>query len=148
MSLIWAQAHCNISNGHDYMLKLALVQPSDQYDLLEVHIYELVGLFFRNSPDVPYKVVECMIELFIQIFIEKLECNIWENTLDRCVDYGQNVSNILDTVTIRVEAVNLEFPFCIVLNHIFVYFSANIPRGVLSSTKIMILLMRRTLLLA
>lgn len=79
----------NISNGLGEVLKLALVRSSDLFELLEAHGGALVETRFEDEALKQSGVSGRIIDLSIQIMLEELGPNLWESTLDRCVDYGE-----------------------------------------------------------
>jgi 3-dehydroquinate synthetase len=87
-SFIATQDKRNISNGFGEILKLALVRSVDLYELLETHGASLVECRFEKCASVPDGVSQRVIDLSIQIMLEELGPNLWETTLERCVDYG------------------------------------------------------------
>ena len=87
-SFIATQDTRNISNGFGEILKLALVRSVDLFELLETHGDALVKSRFEKTPTVPDGVGDRVIDLSIQIMLEELGPNLWEKTLERCVDYG------------------------------------------------------------
>ncbi len=74
-------------------MKLALVRSTDLFELLETHGAALVKARFGESSGVPDGVGDRVIDLSIQIMLEELGPNLWENTLERCVDYGKSNSS-------------------------------------------------------
>jgi 3-dehydroquinate synthase len=88
-SFISTQDARNISNGFGEILKLALVRSVDLFVLLETHGAALVESRFAKCASVPDGVAQRVIGLSIQIMLEELGPNLWEQTLERCVDYGK-----------------------------------------------------------
>jgi len=88
-SFITTQDKRNVSNGFGEILKLALVRSEDLFELLEAHGASLIESRFAATPSVPAGVSDRIIDLSIQIMLEELGPNLWETTLDRCVDYGK-----------------------------------------------------------
>lgn len=112
----------NISNGFGEILKLALVRSEDLFNLLEAHGAILIDTKFAASGCVPEGVSDRIIDLSIQIMLEELGPNLWEQKLDRCVDYGHTFSKLLEMVPgadiMHGEAVNVDGFFCVVLSHL------------------------------
>jgi 3-dehydroquinate synthetase len=112
----------NISNGFGEILKLALVRSEDLFNLLESHGTTLIETRFAASPSVPEGVSDRIIDLSIQIMLEELGPNLWEQNLDRCVDYGHTFSKLLEMVPgadiMHGEAVNVDGFFCVVLSYL------------------------------
>jgi 3-dehydroquinate synthase len=112
----------NISNGFGEILKLALVRSEDLFNLLESHGTTLIETRFAASPSVPEGVSDRIIDLSIQIMLEELGPNLWEQKLDRCVDYGHTFSKLLEMVPgadiMHGEAVNVDGFFCVLLSYL------------------------------
>ena len=88
-SFITTQDARNVSNGFGEIMKLALVRSADLFEILETHGKGLVDCRFGSNGSVPDGVAQRVIELSIQIMLEELGPNLWEKTLERCVDYGK-----------------------------------------------------------
>jgi 3-dehydroquinate synthetase len=116
-SFMISQDQRNISNGFGEILKLALVRSSDLFDMLETHGKSLIDSHFST----PATVAQRVIELSIQIMLEELGPNLWEEKLDRCVDYGHTFSKLLEMVPgsdlFHGEAVNVDGFFCVILSY-------------------------------
>eukprot|EP00934_Nitzschia_sp_Nitz4_P002848 Nitzschia sp. Nitz4//scaffold17_size182527//15365//17208//NITZ4_001829-RA/size182527-processed-gene-0.39-mRNA-1//-1//CDS//3329539265//2838//frame0 len=121
-SFIATQDSRNISNGFGEILKLALVRSVDLFELLETHGSNLVTTRFAPSDEVPEGVGQRVIDLSIQIMLEELGPNLWEYTLERCVDYGHTFSKLLEMVPgadiMHGEAVNIDGFFCCLLSYL------------------------------
>ena len=100
-SFIASQDSRNICNGFGEIVKLALVRSVDLFELMETHGVNLVQSKFEKSDVVPDGVAQRVIDLSIQIMLEELGPNLWENTLERCVDYGK-LSKKVEYVTISI----------------------------------------------
>lgn len=133
-SFIETQDARNISNGFGEIVKLALVRSSDLFEMLESHGRELVDLRFKvddvsekGARSVLRSVSERIINSSIQIMLEELGPNLWEEKLERCVDYGHTFSKLLEMVPgadiMHGEAVNVDGFLCAVLSHIRGYIS-------------------------
>ena len=92
-AFIGTQDARNICNGFGEIMKLALVRSTDLFEILETHGANLVKARFTETSKVPDGVGDRVIDLSIQIMLEELGPNLWEQTLERCVDYG--TSNIV-----------------------------------------------------
>jgi 3-dehydroquinate synthetase len=90
-SFISTQDARNVCNGFGEIMKLALVRSTDLFELLETHGANLVKSRFMETPMVPIGVADRVIDLSIQIMLEELGPNLWEEKLERCVDYGKCV---------------------------------------------------------
>jgi 3-dehydroquinate synthase len=121
-SFIVTQDERNICNGFGEILKLALVRSVDLFELLETHGAALVKSRFSNTPRVPEGVGTRIIDLSIQIMLEELGPNLWEQKLERCVDYGHTFSKLLEMVPgadiMHGEAVNVDGFFCCILSYL------------------------------
>lgn len=121
-SFIVTQDKRNISNGFGEIIKLALVRSADLFDLLETHGSALVETRFVESSSVPDGVAQRIIDLSIQIMLEELGPNLWEQKLERCVDYGHTFSKLLEMVhgvdIMHGEAVNIDGFFCCILSYL------------------------------
>lgn len=121
-SFIVSQDARNVSNGFGEILKLALVRSEDLFELLETHGGALVECRFAKCASVPDGVGQRVIDLSIQIMLEELGPNLWEQTLERCVDYGHTFSKLLEMVPgvdiMHGEAVNIDGFFCCLLSYL------------------------------
>lgn len=119
-SFITTQDARNVSNGFGEILKLALVRSPDLFELLETHGSALVESKFAPTSSVPDGVAQRIIDLSIQIMLEELGPNLWEHTLERCVDYGHTFSKLLEMVPgvdiMHGEAVNIDGFLCCLLS--------------------------------
>jgi len=121
-SFINTQDMRNVSNGFGEILKLALVRSDDLFELLETHGKALVESRFAPSSSVPDGVAQRIIDLSIQIMLEELGPNLWEQKLERCVDYGHTFSKLLEMVPgvdiMHGEAVNIDGFLCCLLSYL------------------------------
>lgn len=126
-SFIETQDERNISNGFGEIVKLALVRSADLFELLETHGTELVKSRFALTSSISEEVGTRIIDLSIQIMLEELGPNLWENKLERCVDYGHTFSKLLEMVPgtniMHGEAVNVDGFFCCIISHLRGYIS-------------------------
>jgi len=133
-SFIATQDARNISNGLGEVLKLALVRSTDLFELLESHGAALIESRFAATATVPDGASSRIIELSIQIMLEELGPNLWEQVLDRCVDYGHTFSKLLEMVpgadVMHGEAVNIDGFFCVVLSYIRGYIGIDLVNRV------------------
>ena len=120
-------------------MKLALVRSEDLFELLETYGATLVKSRFAPTSDVPDEVSTRIIDLSIQIMLEELGPNLWEEKLERCVDYGHTFSKLLEMVpgadVMHGEAVNVDGFFCCVLSYLRGYISMDIVRRVFAVMK-------------
>ncbi|CAB9509293.1 3-dehydroquinate synthase [Seminavis robusta] len=121
-SFIATQDARNVCNGFGEIMKLALVRSTDLFELLETHGAGLVKSRFMENSNVPDGVGDRVIDLSIQIMLEELGPNLWEKTLERCVDYGHTFSKLLEMVPgadiMHGEAVNVDGFFCCILSYL------------------------------
>jgi 3-dehydroquinate synthase len=100
----------NIINGMGEILKLALVRSKTLFLMLEKYGKELVQTKFNISQG------EDIINKSIQIMLEELGPNLWEQKLERCVDFGHTFSKIIEMIPniniMHGEAVNLDGYLC------------------------------------
>mmetsp|Transcript_7571 Transcript_7571/g.20497 ORF Transcript_7571/g.20497 Transcript_7571/m.20497 type:complete len:555 (-) Transcript_7571:393-2057(-) len=134
-AFIASQDDRNISNGFGEIMKLALVRSSDLFELLETHGCALIGSkFVADDSGVPDGVSQRVIDLSIQIMLEELGPNLWEQKLERCVDYGHTFSKLLEMVPgadiMHGEAVNIDGFFCCVLSYLRGYIKMEIVERV------------------
>mmetsp|Transcript_15192 Transcript_15192/g.17987 ORF Transcript_15192/g.17987 Transcript_15192/m.17987 type:complete len:294 (+) Transcript_15192:686-1567(+) len=133
-SFIATQDVRNISNGFGEILKLALVRSMDLFELLEAHGAALIKSRFAATATVPDGVNSRIIDLSIQIMLEELGPNLWEQKLDRCVDYGHTFSKLLEMLPgadiMHGEAVNVDGFFCLVLSNLRGYITIDIVNRV------------------
>jgi 3-dehydroquinate synthetase len=104
-----------VINGLGEIMKLALVRSTELFCLLETHGPRLVRERFQGADPA----ADCVIELSIQIMLEELGPNLWEQQLERCVDYEHTFSKILEMAPgadlMHGEAVNIDGFLCVVL---------------------------------
>lgn len=83
---------------------------------LQEHGAELVSQKFQG----PDRVGDRVVELSIQIMLEELGPNLWEQQLERCVDFGHTFSKIIEMLPnvdiMHGEAVNVDGFFCVILS--------------------------------
>jgi len=101
----------NIINGIGEIMKLALVRSVALFCLLEKYGKQLVESKF-NIPQ-----AKDVINQSIQIMLEELGPNLWEHTLERCVDFGHTFSKIIEMIPnidiMHGEAVNIDICLCL-----------------------------------
>lgn len=138
-SFIETQDERNISNGFGEIAKLALVRSVDLFELLETHGAELVKSRFASTSSVPEEVGTRIIDLSIQIMLEELGPNLWEEKLDRCVDFGHTFSKLLEMVPgvdiMHGEAVNVDGFFCCIISYLRGYITMSTVERVFKCMK-------------
>jgi 3-dehydroquinate synthetase len=105
----------NVINGLGEIMKLALVRSTELFCLLETHGPRLVRERFQGADPAADRVIE----LSIQIMLEELGPNLWEQQLERCVDYGHTFSKIFEMAPgadlMHGEGVNIDGFLCVLL---------------------------------
>ncbi|MEV7728661.1 sedoheptulose 7-phosphate cyclase [Streptomyces sp. NPDC087917] len=85
-----------ISNGLAEILKIALVLDSRLFELLEIHGLTLCEERFQGLTPVGAEVADEVLRLAVGGMLAELEPNLWEDRLDRLVDYGHTFSPVLE----------------------------------------------------
>jgi len=101
-SFMATQPHRDIAAGVAEMAKMAIMKSAELYELLEEHGERLVAeKFAPRSPEdhVPQRVLQ----LAIETMLEELAPNLWENSLDRLVDFGHAVGQDLEMAALGGE---------------------------------------------
>lgn len=80
-----------LSNGMGELLKLAVIKSPRLFDLLERHSEMLLLTRFQDAIIAPE-----VIGLAVEGMLEELAPNLWELTLDRCVDFGHSFAPLLE----------------------------------------------------
>lgn len=117
-SFISTQDSREISNGLAEILKLAIIKDSSLFELIEIHVENLIENKFQDNVEV----VDQIIDKSINGMIEELAGNLWEINLERCVDFGHTFSPMIEMKNIKTmlhgEAVILDclFSSCIAFN--------------------------------
>ncbi|XP_072276856.1 2-epi-5-epi-valiolone synthase-like [Pyxicephalus adspersus] len=113
----------HISNGLGEILKMALMKHKGLFQILEKHGKYLLDSKFQST-----NVLDCnddaalkTTRLAIQTMLEELAPNLWEDDLDRLVDYGHVISpelemNLLPAL-MHGEAVNIDMAFMTYVSH-------------------------------
>lgn len=96
------QEHREVSNSLGEMCKMAIMKSPQLYALLEKHGTRLASSKFApdsKSDDAPARVLQ----LSIETMLEELAPNLWENSLDRLVDFGHAVGQDLEMASLGTE---------------------------------------------
>lgn len=80
-----------LSNGMGELLKLAVIKSPRLFDLLERHSEMLLLTRFQDAIVAPE-----VIGLAVEGMLEELAPNLWELTLDRCVDFGHSFAPLIE----------------------------------------------------
>ncbi|XP_040215011.1 2-epi-5-epi-valiolone synthase-like [Rana temporaria] len=112
-----------ISNGLGEILKMALMKHKGLFELLEKHGKYLLDTKFqsRNGLVCHGDAALTTTRLAIQTMLEELAPNLWEDDLDRLVDYGHVISPELEMKVLpslmHGEAVNIDMAFMTYVSH-------------------------------
>ncbi|WP_449484854.1 sedoheptulose 7-phosphate cyclase [Streptomyces avidinii] len=85
-----------ISNGMAEILKIALVLDSRLFELLETHGLLLCDERFQGLTSAGAEAADEVLRRAIGGMLAELEPNLWEERLDRLVDYGHTFSPVLE----------------------------------------------------
>jgi len=112
-----------IANALAEMAKMAIMKSPELFELLEENAERLIVDKFveKNAADgAPARVLR----LSIETMLEELAPNLWENSLDRLVDYGHAIGQNLemrslgtDNALMHGEAVAVDMAFMAVLSN-------------------------------
>ncbi|MDA9976068.1 sedoheptulose 7-phosphate cyclase [Alphaproteobacteria bacterium] len=111
------QSDREISNGLGEIFKIALIKDAELFDLLARNATELIKERFQLGA-IPVRVINRA----ISSMVEELAPNIWEDNLERCVDFGHSFSPLIEMKSLpnllHGEAVCLDclFSSCIAAN--------------------------------
>lgn len=83
----------HIRNGLAEIVKIALIKDNRLFYLLKKHSNELITTKFQQGD-----VAEKVINRAIIGMLEELEPNLWENNLERIVDFGHTISPFIEMV--------------------------------------------------
>uniref|UniRef100_K7FH96 2-epi-5-epi-valiolone synthase-like n=2 Tax=Pelodiscus sinensis TaxID=13735 RepID=K7FH96_PELSI len=113
----------HISNGLGEILKMALMKHKGLFDLLKSHGKYMLDTKFQshnglvNHGDAALKTTR----LAIETMLEELAPNLWEDDLDRLVDFGHLISPELEMKVLpslmHGEAVNIDMAFMTYVAH-------------------------------
>jgi 3-dehydroquinate synthase len=96
------QPQREVANGVGEMCKMAIMKSPELYALLEAHGPRLVKDRFAPASatdEAPAKVLQ----LSIETMLEELAPNLWENSLDRLVDFGHATGQDLEMAALGTE---------------------------------------------
>ncbi|UQA56806.1 sedoheptulose 7-phosphate cyclase [Polyangium aurulentum] len=110
----------HIRNGLAEILKIALVKDRALFELLDRHGVSLVEERMQGVTEDGARAAAQVIERAITGMLEELEPNLWENKLERVVDYGHTFSPTLEMLALpdllHGEAVNVDMALTTVLS--------------------------------
>jgi len=124
------QGSRDISNSLGEMAKMAIMKSAELFKLLDEHGPQLVSSRFQardDADDAPARVLR----LSIETMLEELAPNLWEDSLDRLVDFGHAVGQCLEMEALGTqhelmhgEAVACDMAYMTVLSHVLGNISA------------------------
>ncbi|MBQ1044357.1 MULTISPECIES: sedoheptulose 7-phosphate cyclase [unclassified Micromonospora] len=82
----------HISNGLAEILKIALIKDYRLFRLLEDHGSRLLNEKFQGLTPTGDEAALAVLHAATEGMLEELQPNLWESTLERCVDYGHTFS--------------------------------------------------------
>ncbi|CDM74683.1 3-dehydroquinate synthase [Mycobacterium marinum] len=102
----------HLSNGLAEILKIALIKSGALFDVLETSGRDVRDDHFQGSTSALEVATEYILDESIHLMLEELQPNLWESTLERCVDYGHTFSPTIEMhaspALLHGEAVNLD----------------------------------------
>jgi 3-dehydroquinate synthase len=113
-----------LSNGAAEILKMALVKDGELYELLANHGEQLIDGKFQDAESGGSVASARVLNLAIQTMLEELAPNLWEDSLERLVDFGHvfsmelEMSVLHDEKLFHGEAVAIDMVFSSVLAHV------------------------------
>ena len=111
----------HISNGLAEILKLALIKDSALFDLLEHAGPSLLRERFQGATPEGDRVARAVLQAATHAMLEELQPNLWEDVLERCVDYGHTFSPTIEMRglpnLLHGEAVAVDMALTTVLAH-------------------------------
>ena len=118
-----------LANGAAEIAKMALVKDPELFELLAEHGPALIANKFQDAPhELPAASVTSpasrVLYLAIQTMLEELAPNLWEQSLERLVDFGHvfsmelEMAALFDEKLFHGEAVAIDMAFSSVLAHV------------------------------
>jgi 2-epi-5-epi-valiolone synthase len=86
----------HVSNGLAEILKIALMKDRRLFELLELHGAQLIEERLQGYTEESDRVAEEVLCRAIQGMLEELEPNLWEQKLERLVDFGHSFSPTIE----------------------------------------------------
>merc|ERR1711972_504664 len=130
-----------LSNGAAEIMKMALVKDRELFHLLEEHGPQLIERKFQTLADGDKSAPSRVLFLAIQTMLEELAPNLWEDSLERLVDFGHVFSMELEMAQLRDdklfhgEAVAIDMAFSTVLAFVRGQITAEERDRILATTK-------------
>jgi 3-dehydroquinate synthase len=120
----------HVVNGMAEILKIALIKDRRLFELLEVNGSALIASRFQDDDGVRERVAVEVLHRAIEAMLEELAPNLWEQKLERVVDYGHSFSPTLEMHALpellHGEAVAVDMALTTVLS---------VQRGLVSSAE-------------
>lgn len=120
-----------LANGAAEIAKMALVKDPELYQLLGAYGHELIEHKFQDLPatDAPHAAERAtapsrVLYLAIQTMLEELAPNLWEDSLERLVDFGHvfslelEMAALFDDKLFHGEAVAIDMALSACLSHV------------------------------
>ncbi|XP_069045458.1 2-epi-5-epi-valiolone synthase [Lepisosteus oculatus] len=113
----------HISNGLAEMLKMALMKHKDLFEMLDSHGRFLLDSKFQSSNGLldHRNAATMTTRIAIETMLEELAPNLWEDDLDRLVDFGHLISPELEMKVLPAllhgEAVNIDMAFMVYVSN-------------------------------
>ena len=85
-----------LANGAAEIAKMAIVKDPELFELLVNHGSELIDSKFQEGDEAEHGVASRVLYLAIQTMLEELAPNLWEDSLERLVDFGHVFSMELE----------------------------------------------------
>lgn len=119
--------HRHVSNGLAEVLKVALMKSAELFELLECRGSALLeDRLLGSTPELDAAAATVVAEA-IHLMLEELQPNLWESTLERCVDYGHTFSPVIEMRALpsllHGEAVAIDMALTTVLGELRGYVS-------------------------
>ncbi|MEU8704922.1 sedoheptulose 7-phosphate cyclase [Streptomyces sp. NPDC048565] len=86
----------HISNGLAEILKMALIRSEDLFALLESRGAAVRADRFQGTTGELASAADTIVAESIHLMLEELQPNLWESSLERCVDYGHTFSPTIE----------------------------------------------------
>ncbi|KAJ7998594.1 hypothetical protein DPEC_G00206520 [Dallia pectoralis] len=118
-SFLQSVSRRHISNGLAEMLKMALMKHRDLFELLETHGQFLLDTKFQRISGTQdhQDAASISTRMAIEAMLEELAPNLWEDDLDRLVDFGHLISPELEMKVLpsllHGEAVNIDMSYMV-----------------------------------
>ncbi|XP_012729842.2 2-epi-5-epi-valiolone synthase [Fundulus heteroclitus] len=125
LSFIQSVPRRHISNGLAEMLKMALMKHRGLFELLEEHGCMLLDTKFQADNTLyghdSIKAASQATRIAITTMLEELAPNLWEDDLNRLVDFGHLISPALEMKVLPTllhgEAVNIDMSYMVYVSH-------------------------------